>query len=80
MHSLLATYTFAVLPAGTTSMAISSVEIGRELKEKLVRIVVFLEGAEELFKKGVEGLDLRDEHGEKYIAGVKSLLKFNQRT
>jgi hypothetical protein len=45
-----------------------------------VRIVIFLEGAEELFKKGVEELGLRDEHGEKYIAGVKSLLKSAQHT
>jgi len=50
-------------------MAIFSVEIGRELKEKLVRIVIFLEGAEELFKKGVEELSLRDGHGarERYL-------------
>jgi hypothetical protein len=89
-------------------MAIFSVKIGRELKEKLVRIVIFLEGAEELFKKGVEELDLRNGHGarerylhemafcdgivdvevtkkgvekvKKYIAYVKSLLKFNQCT
>jgi hypothetical protein len=37
--------------------------------EKLVRIVIFLEGAEELLKKGVEELGLRDEHGarERYL-------------
>jgi len=50
-------------------MAIFSVKISRELKEKLVRIVIFLEGAEELFKKGVEELGLRDGHGarERYL-------------